>query len=111
MSVQIIKDRNGKPEYVLLPIPVYKVLQSKIDEQLAALGIDDEANDEYEPFDPADYIDNPVAIDRMRAGVKQKELAQAMDVSQAYISKLEAADHITPAALKRVRTALNSLKR
>jgi len=110
MSVQIIKDRNGKPEYVLLPMPVYKALQSKINEQLAALGMDDNADNDYEPFDPAEYIDNPVAIDRMRAGIKQKDLAQAMGVSQAYVSKLEAADDITPAALKRIRTALKSLK-
>lgn len=111
MSVQVIKDRKGRPEYVLLPMPVYKALQPEIEEQLAAHGLDGSAEDDYEPFDPADYIDNPVAIERMRAGIKQKALANAMGVSQAYVSKLEAGEHVTTAALKRVREALRHLKK
>ena len=62
----------------------------------------------YEPFDPADFVQNPVALARMRAGVKQVELAKRMDVSQAYVSKLEHADTISEKALKRVQEALKA---
>lgn len=110
MSIQIIKDCKGKPEYVLLPVRVYKALQSEIEEELAGLKTDAGDIDEYESFDPADYIDNPVAIERMRAAIKQKDLANAMGVSQAYISKLESTKRVTPEALERVRTALKRLR-
>lgn len=61
----------------------------------------------YEPFDPADFVKNPVALARMKAGIKQIELARRMGVSQAYISKLEHADTVAENALTRV---LNVLK-
>lgn len=62
--------------------------------------------EDYEPFDPADFVKNPVALARMKAGVKQVELARRMDVSQAYVSKLEHLETVPESALKRVQNAL-----
>lgn len=38
-------------------------------------------DNEYEPFVIEDYIDNPIALARIKACVTQKELAQRMKVS------------------------------
>lgn len=111
MNVQIIKDRRGKPEYVLLPVRVYEALRSQIERKLSDLEAGPDDADDYEPFDPADYLDNPVAVERMRAAVRQKALAKAMGVSQAYISKLEHAEHVTPETLERVRSTLKRLRK
>lgn len=60
------------------------------------------------PFDPADYVSNPVALARMRAGVKQVELARRMGVSQAYVSKLEGAKRVSKEALAKALEALEA---
>ena len=61
---------------------------------------------DYVAFDPADYVDNPIALARINAGVTQEELAKKMHVSQAYISKIEANDNVTAKLLLKVKTAL-----
>ncbi|MBF0426252.1 MAG: helix-turn-helix transcriptional regulator [Magnetococcales bacterium] len=106
MTLQIIKDRAGRDEYVLLPVRVYEALQEEIDEQLEAQEILAERVDAFDLFDPSDYVKNPVALARMKAGVKQVDLAQRMGVSQAYLSKLENARRVSRDAMAKVRDAL-----
>jgi ribosome-binding protein aMBF1 (putative translation factor) len=92
---------NGKTQYVLLPIIVYRILQDQIDEQLTNIESD------YVPFKPEDYIKNQIVLARIKAGIKQAELARLLNVSQAYISKIEYEDyHVTERLLKKVKTAL-----
>ena len=102
MNLQIIKSVEGKAEYVLLPIRVYHSLQYEIKKELKQ----EKINTEYVPFDPADYVENPVALVRIETGLTQKELAKRMKVTQAYISKIEKQDNVTPAVLKKVNKAL-----
>ncbi len=99
MSLQTIKSLDGKDEYVLLPIAVYQSLQDEIARAMA----DDSA---YLPFVLDDYVDNPIALARMKAQVTQQELARRLDVTQAYISKVERLEKVTPRLLERVRSAL-----
>ena len=61
---------------------------------------------DYHSFDPADYIDNPIALARIQMGITQEELAMRMGVSQAYISKIEAQDEVTAKLLQKVKNAL-----
>ncbi len=82
-SLQTINSISGKPEYVLLPINVYKMLQRDITQALKI------TIQEYEDFDPKDFIKNPIALLRMRAKITQTELAKKLNVTQAYISKIE----------------------
>lgn len=110
MSVQIIKDSSGRPEYVVLPIRVYEALSEQIKDELAGLESEADRSNDYEPFNPADYVQNPAALARLRAGAKQMDLARAMGVSQAYVSKLEHAERVTPKALERVHVALKALR-
>lgn len=106
MTLQTIKSLDGKDEYVLLPIAVYEALKDKIEDQLTAKEAPSSDDDEYVPFVLEDYIDNPVALARIKAGVTQQELAARLKVTQAYISKIERQDKVTPKLLERVNTAL-----
>lgn len=101
MTLQTIKSMDGKDEYVLLPVAVFKALEEEIVEQLEHLN-----EGGYVPFLLEDYVDNPVALARMKAHVTQKKLAERMGVSQAYISKIERQESVTPALLKRVKAVL-----
>jgi DNA-binding XRE family transcriptional regulator len=102
MNLQTIKSIDGKVEYVLLPIATYQALRHQITEQLKQANEDQE----YEVFDPADYIDNPVALARIQADITQEELARLMNVTQAYVSKIENQEKVTPKMMQKVTKAI-----
>src|SRR5690348_7891619 len=102
MNLQIIKSVDGKDEYVLLPINIYNGLRDQISERMSKI----KNQNEYVAFDPADYVDNPIALARIKAGMTQEELAKRMKVTQAYISKIEAKDKVTTKILQKVKIAL-----
>lgn len=101
MNLQTIKSMDGKVEYVLLPVAAYQALRHQITEQLKQA-----KEDQYEVFDPADYIDNPVALARIQAGITQEELAKLMSVTQAYVSKIENQEKITAKMMQKVTKAI-----
>src|SRR6185437_2791712 len=101
-----IKSIDGKAEYVLLPFNVYNTLRDKIEETLKKKY----SNQDYVAFELTDYVDNPVAYARINAGITQEELAKHMEVTQAYISKLEAQSKVTAKVLKKVKTAIEDSK-
>lgn len=102
MSLQIIKSVDGKDEYVLLPISIYNSLRDQIKKRMGKI----KNKSDYVTFDPADYVDNPIALARIKAGITQEELAKRMKVTQAYISKIEAQDKVTAKMLQKVKIAL-----
>jgi len=107
MTLQKIKSIHGKDEYVLLPMAVYRVLKDQIEKELAACKAGQDAEQAYETFVLEDYVDNPVALARIKAGITQEQLAQRLGVSQAYISQIERRSNITSKMLERVRTAIH----
>lgn len=104
MKLQTIKSSDGRDEYVLLPVAVYLDLKHEIDDRLAQVPSDNE----FVPFVLADYINNPVALARIQAGLTQKQLAARLNVSQAYVSKIERQVKVTAALCGRVNQALSS---
>ncbi len=106
MTLQTIKSMDGKDEYVLLPMSVYTALRKEIEGELAGLETATENDNEYVPFVLENYVDNPVALARMKAHITQKKLAESMRVTQAYISKIERQDKVTSKLLGRVNSAL-----
>ena len=102
MNLQTIKSLDGKVEYVLLPVAAYHALRRQITEQLKHA----QENEDYEVFDPSDYIDNPVALARIQAGITQEELAKLMNVTQAYVSKIENQEKVTPKMMQKVTKAI-----
>ncbi|OGT37890.1 MAG: transcriptional regulator [Gammaproteobacteria bacterium RIFCSPHIGHO2_12_FULL_38_14] len=102
MNLQVIKSVDGKDEYVLLPSGIYNALREEINRRMQK----NKSKTDYVPFDPADYIDNPIALARIKAGITQEELAKRMNMTQAYISKIEAQDKVTAKMLQKVKSAL-----
>ena len=103
-KIQVIQSLNGEPEYVLLPYEIYQTLRGELDRKLSARK-PRQASD-YVPFRVQDYVDNPVALARIKARISQSELARRLDVSQAYISKIERQEKVTAKLLARVSKAL-----
>ena len=83
----------------------------QIDDQPAGLEARAEPEEDYVDFDPADYVDNPVALARMKAQVKQIDLARYMKVTPSYVSKLEHADQVSDEAWQKVKAALQELRK
>jgi DNA-binding XRE family transcriptional regulator len=102
MNLQTIKSLDGKVEYVLLPVATYNALRHQITEQLKQA----QGKKDYEIFDPADYVDNPVALARIQAGMTQEELARLMNVTQAYVSKIENQAKVTAKMMQKVTKAI-----
>ncbi len=79
-------------------------------EKSARMKSDCETNQEarpvYESFVLEDYVDNPVALARIKAGITQEQLAQRLGVSQAYISQLEHYTRVTNKILERIHNAI-----
>lgn len=65
-----------------------------------------EIKNDYVSFEPEDYVDNPIALARIKAGITQEELARRMKVSQAYISKIEKQDSVTAKLLHKIKAVL-----
>ena len=110
MTLQKIKSLDGKDEYVLLPIAVFRAMREQIEQRLASHTAVGSTNDDYVPFALEDYVDSPVALARIKAKITQAELARRMDVSQAYVSKIEAQAKISNKMLAKVSAALASSK-
>jgi DNA-binding XRE family transcriptional regulator len=102
MNLQIIKSTEGKTEYVLLPIDVYHAVHKEIETQLKKV----KHMQDYVSFNPADYIKNPIALARIESGITQAKLAEKLNVSQAYISKIERQDKVSPKLLAKVKNTL-----
>ena len=101
MNLQIIKSGDGKPEYVLLPIAIYKSLRQQIEKALLHA-----EEDEYVKFDVADYVDNPIALARIKAHLSQQQLADLLGVTQAYISKIENQSKVSAKLIQKVYSVL-----
>lgn len=106
LNLQIIKSLSGKPEFVLIPVAVYRALREQIEDEIAGLEAAKENGGDYVPFALEDYADNPIALARMKANLTQKELAKRLSVSQAYISKVEQQKKISPKLLAKLNAAL-----
>lgn len=96
-NLQVIKSIAGEAEYILLPIAAYQTLKPQIDKLIIS---------DYEPFLVEDYVTNPVALARIRSNLTQQNLAKLMDVSQAYISKIESQDTVTAKVLAKIKQAI-----
>ena len=106
LNIQIIKSIAGKPEYVLIPVAVYDALREEIEDELAGLEAAANKSVDYAPFALEEYVDNPVALGRIKAKLTQEQLAKRLGVTQAYVSKIEHQDRVTPKLMVKVKTAL-----
>lgn len=105
MNLRMIHSPQGQPEYVLLPVKVYYELRTQIDKKVQ----DDESD--YVPFVLENYVSNPAALARIKANFTQEELAEALDVSQAYVSKIERQKIVSAKTLDKIHAALTKMKK
>ncbi len=108
MNAQVIRSIEGAPEYVLIPVAVYEALKDVIDDEMAGLKATQTTDADYVPFSMDDYVSNPIALMRLKSGLTQKELAERMEVSQPYLSKMEGQDKISAKLLEKVNKAVNA---
>jgi DNA-binding XRE family transcriptional regulator len=102
MNLQMIKSISGKDEYVLLPVEAYRLLKKQIDKVLSK---------GYDKFDIEEYIQNPIALARINAHLTQEELADQLEVTQAYISKIENQVKVSPKLLKKIDNVLAKIQK
>lgn len=96
MSVQFI-EKNGKKEFAVVPFEDYEKLiaiaENKADE--ADILAFRASNEETFPASVVNALiagENPVKVYRKHRGMTQQALADAIDKSKIYISKIEAGD-------------------
>jgi len=107
MSIQVIKKKQ-KADYVIIP---YNEFLKYADEDLIDSAyiqeiLSDPADGEIIDFNFEDFVNNPIHLRRLKAGLSQKELAEKMNVSQAYISKLEKMETVSAKAVKKVSDSI-----
>ncbi|RSB61539.1 XRE family transcriptional regulator [Atlantibacter subterranea] len=95
MSVQIINDRNGKPEYAVVPYDLYLQLTANEDEGFEDIPfVSDETDDVAIPHAVVGIqIESEVSLLaawRIYRGMSQQEAAEKLGITQAAVSQLEA---------------------
>jgi len=93
MKVQLL-EKNGKPEFAVLPIAEYRELVQRLEDLEDAQDLRDYRCRPRESF-PAEGVnrllegENPVRIWREFRGISQSQLAERTAVSVAHISQIE----------------------
>ena len=113
MSTQII-ERNGKPEYAVVPYAEYEALLDRLEDLEDIQAIDnfhralERGEEELIPSEVVDAIlagENPVRIWRQYRDVTQSVLAEAAKVSTAYVSQVESSKRQPSAMVLRAMAA------
>jgi DNA-binding XRE family transcriptional regulator len=93
MNVQII-EKNGKPEWAVIPFEDYQRLieLAEMTEDVRAFDEAVATEEEYVPHEVIKRLvtgENPIRVWREHRGLTQQALAQAAEISAAYLSQLE----------------------
>ncbi|MBC8403310.1 MAG: helix-turn-helix transcriptional regulator [Candidatus Marinimicrobia bacterium] len=107
MSIQIIK-KDNKPDYLVIPYDEFRAMarEDLLDAVAAQVILSDPIDGELSDFQFADYAKNSALLARLEAGLTQKELAEKLGVTQAYVSKLELAGKVSVKALLKIKSVL-----
>lgn len=93
-KVQVLKDKRGKPTHAVIPWNDYKALKGGFDEDTALVELGEVAKgDELLPADAMKKIvfggESAVKVVRELRRLSQRELAEKVGSSSAYISQIE----------------------
>ena len=106
MKVQLL-EKNGKPEFAVLPIAEYRELVQRLEDLEDAQDLRDYRRRPGESF-PAEVVnrllegENPVRIWREFRGISQSQLAERTAVTVAHISQIESGKRECSVKLLRV---------
>lgn len=118
MSAQVqMIERDGKPEYAVVPIDIYRRLLEMAEDVEDVRAYDkamqelESGEDELLPSEMVERLmngENPLRVWREYRGLTQETLAQAIGVGKSYISQIEAGKKPGSAkVLKALATALS----
>lgn len=95
-KTQIIYEHD-KPAFAVIPYADY----------MALIGISKDDDDEFVPFILNDYIQNPIRVARIQANLSQQELAERLNVTQGYISRIEGRNFkVSDKLMHKIKTVL-----
>nr|WP_113864805.1 helix-turn-helix transcriptional regulator [Brenneria salicis]NMN92390.1 putative transcriptional regulators [Brenneria salicis ATCC 15712 = DSM 30166]RBP67730.1 helix-turn-helix protein [Brenneria salicis ATCC 15712 = DSM 30166]RLM32301.1 transcriptional regulator [Brenneria salicis ATCC 15712 = DSM 30166] len=99
MSIQVIHDKNGNPEYAVVPYELYQRLIANSDDGALYESVPYVSDDDDDVTIPHNvvsiHIDQDVSIQaawRILRGMSQQEVAKALGITQAAVSQLESPD-------------------
>ncbi|MCG8155194.1 helix-turn-helix transcriptional regulator [Brenneria goodwinii] len=99
MSIQVIHDKNGNPEYAVVPYELYQRLIANADDNALYESVPYVSDDDDDVTIPHEvvsiHIDQDVSIQaawRILRGLSQQEVAKALGITQAAVSQLESPD-------------------
>lgn len=73
--------------------------------------VDKAVSDDYEKFTLEEYVQNPIALARIKAHLTQEELAGYLKVSQAYISKIESQKVVSSKMMEKIKIILRKINK
>ncbi|EOI3549512.1 helix-turn-helix domain-containing protein [Cronobacter dublinensis] len=99
LNTQIIHDKQGNPEYVVIPYEIYLSMLAQLedDEALASLPYESDSDDDVTlPHEVVGIsVEQNVSLQaawRIWRGLSQQEVAEKLGISQSAVSQLESPD-------------------
>ncbi|EPR9026949.1 helix-turn-helix domain-containing protein [Cronobacter dublinensis] len=99
LNTQIIHDKQGNPEYVVIPYEIYLSMLAQLedDEALASLLYESDSDDDVTlPHEVVGIsVEQNVSLQaawRIWRGLSQQEVAEKLGISQSAVSQLESPD-------------------
>ncbi|MDT3611241.1 helix-turn-helix domain-containing protein [Cronobacter sakazakii] len=98
-NAQVIHDKEGKPEYVVIPYELYLSLLTQLEDNETLMPLPFEMSDENDVIVPHEVVGISVeqnvslqAAWRIWRGLSQQDVAEKLGISQSAVSQLESPD-------------------
>ncbi|PQV83011.1 helix-turn-helix domain-containing protein [Cronobacter sakazakii] len=98
-NAQVIHDKEGKPEYAVIPYELYLSLLTQLEDNETLLPLPFEMSDENDVTVPHEVVGISVeqnvslqAAWRIWRGLSQQDVAEKLGISQSAVSQLESPD-------------------
>lgn len=98
-NAQVIHDKEGKPEYVVIPYELYLSLLTQLEDNETLMPLPFEMSDENDVTVPHEVVGISVeqnvslqAARRIWRGLSQQDVAEKLGISQSAVSQLESPD-------------------
>ncbi|EOV0590503.1 helix-turn-helix domain-containing protein [Cronobacter sakazakii] len=98
-NAQVIHDKEGKPEYVVIPYELYLSLLTQLEDNETLMPLSFEMSDENDVTVPHEVVGISVeqnvslqAAWRIWRGLSQQDVAEKLGISQSAVSQLESPD-------------------
>lgn len=114
MTPLFLTDTTGRRTHAILSYEDWELLSAKEvppdeEDRLAITRLEREMQEHPQDFKPAPIL-NPIRKARLKAGIRQEDLASSLGISQPALSKMEQEGHHSrPATIGKALAALKTL--